>query len=903
MEVNLVSGKDRSGPPAQPMAKLDCDSGTDAVFRFTWLAKVCLCGFWMGLVSLWGAAASEVASPAEAADESLWIRHLGWEGLKQGSFGDSGANTYVSRRGRVQTINRWDLNGDGELDLVFTQDHNSVYTPDSLIYWGTPTGFQSLLPELSEWRAGFSVWDWVMKASRNITRLPSMGGGRGQIADLDGDGFSDIILCNFMHNYRPDQQVYIYWGSAHGFDVDQRTELPAYLAGGVAVGDLNSDGLLDLVIANHGDELGERRGFRFHLESFIYWGDLHRFDTGRRSSVATISASDAEIGDFNGDGSPDLAFVNYNSQEKSVYVYWGDGSGEFPKQKRQILTSSDLRLDAEDKTGRPIPGMRTLKTHDLDRDRFDDLIVAGTRKAVIYRGSKQGLKVGQASELPANNCGEVEVADLNADGKLDLIVANEGPYHETPPSSIFWGTSDGFDADHRSDLPTLSASTVKTVDFNQDGFLDLLFGNGHDAKSRDVPSYIYWGNSRGNYSPHRRQELSAFSVADSDVADLNHDGRLDLLLISHLSGHGNVLPTAIFWGNAEARYSTAGLTLLEPGANMEYSIADLDDDDYPDLVLLNRESYWVWWGSKEGYSADRRTRLPGELPIASNVADLNRDGFLDVLLSLRGDKAAGKQAKAMIVWGNADRFRDARSQQFDLDCYGLESNAIADLNRDGSLDLIYPNGFSEHSQIFWGSEEEYDPQNVTLMEAYRAPHVLVADMDADGWLELILTNGSTPSFRSVNSKTYVYWGGPNGYSPEARVALEGFTSLDASVADFDRDGYLDLALTNYKSDTTRELPAFVYWGGPDRTLGKRPRTLIPAASSAAVDSLDLNRDGWIDLLVTNHQKHFDHSAAGTNLFWGGPDGFSLQRADNIPTIGVHLDAMVDAGHVYHRRYE
>ena len=294
----------------------------------------CLGTAWLGFLFLAAALASEPAPGAGKVDDSVWIRHLGWEGLKQGSFGDSGANTYVSRRGRVQTINRWDLNGDGELDLVFTQDHNSVYTPDSLIYWGTPTGFQSLLPELSEWRAGFSVWDWVMKASRNITRLPSMGGGRGQIADLDGDGFSDIILCNFMHNYRPDQQVYIYWGSAHGFDVDQRTELPAYLAGGVAVGDLNSDGLLDIVLASRGDESGEQRGFRFHLESFIYWGDLHRFDTGRRSSVATISAADVETGDFNGDGSPDLAFVNDNSQEKSVYIYLGDGGGTFAEEVR-----------------------------------------------------------------------------------------------------------------------------------------------------------------------------------------------------------------------------------------------------------------------------------------------------------------------------------------------------------------------------------------------------------------------------------------------------------------------------------------------------------------------------------------------------------------------------------------
>ena len=70
------------------------------------------------------------------------IRHSGYESLRQGHLGDAGANTYVSRRGRLQTVNRLDLNRDGELDLVFTQDHNSVYNPDSLIYWGGPEGFR-----------------------------------------------------------------------------------------------------------------------------------------------------------------------------------------------------------------------------------------------------------------------------------------------------------------------------------------------------------------------------------------------------------------------------------------------------------------------------------------------------------------------------------------------------------------------------------------------------------------------------------------------------------------------------------------------------------------------------------------------------------------------------------------
>ena len=75
-----------------------------------------------------------------------------------------------------------------------------------------------------------------------------------------------------------------------------------------------------MVLANRGDEAGESRGFRFHLESYIYWGDLNGFDVTRRTSIPTISAADVAIGDFNGDGYPDLAFANHNSQEQSAYI-------------------------------------------------------------------------------------------------------------------------------------------------------------------------------------------------------------------------------------------------------------------------------------------------------------------------------------------------------------------------------------------------------------------------------------------------------------------------------------------------------------------------------------------------------------------------------------------------------
>src|SRR4029077_5513524 len=114
----------------------------------------------------------------------------------------------------------------------------------------------------------------------------------------------------------------------------------------------------------------------------------------------------------------------------------------------------------------------------------------------------------------------------------------------------------------------------------------------------------------------------------------------------------------------------------------------------------------------------------------------------------------------------------------------------------------------DHSEIWWGGASGYDPGNVTKLEANSSPHAVVADLDRDGWLDLVFTSGSGNIKngqvvvggdgilgKTHNSETYIYWGSPEGF--RSRTAVESFTALEATVADFNRDGHLDIALTNY----------------------------------------------------------------------------------------------------------
>ena len=225
---------------------------------------------------------------------------------------------------------------------------------------------------------------------------------------------------------------------------------------------------------------------------------------------------------------------------------------------------------------------------------------------------------------------------------------------------------------------------------------------------------------------------------------------------------------------------------------------------------------------------------------------------------------------------------------------------VADLNKDGWPDLIYSNLSYDDVPIFWGSPEGYSQARRTqlVLPNMRSVTVNCADVNNDGWLD-VLASCHTPAHRN----SYVFLGSPMGFDVNRRIDLPTMAVQGSCLADFDRNGWLDVFLPSYSTGhINRTWTSFLYYNGEQGFSTVRRTGLLTDSGSGAL-ALDFNRDGWLDLSVACHARPNGDHRANSFLFFGGPEGFSDYRRIKLPTEGSHDITHVDAGHIYHRRFE
>jgi hypothetical protein len=329
------------------------------------------------------------------------------------------------------------------------------------------------------------------------------------IADFTGDGFADLAVVNSLDN-----TVTVLLGNGKGA-FGPSTGSPFGVGNqpvSVAIADFNGDGNPDLVVANGQDG----------TVTVLLGNGMGQFVASAKSpfTVGTTPVSVA-VADFNGDGIADLAVANSGSNDVTVLL--GDGKGDFlPAVKSPFLVGN-------------VPSF--IVAADFNADENVDLAVAndsdGTVTVLLGNGSagftaSSGGPFGVGTQ-PVS----LAVSDFNADGNLDLAVANAGSGNVTV---LLGNGSGGFAASGGSPFTTGTLPTAVVVgDFNGDGYPDLAVAN--EGSANNV--MVLLGNGHGSFQPEPSSPFTAgVNPQSMAVGNFNGDGKTDLAVAN--SGGGNV---------------------------------------------------------------------------------------------------------------------------------------------------------------------------------------------------------------------------------------------------------------------------------------------------------------------------------------------------------------------------
>jgi hypothetical protein len=265
------------------------------------------------------------------------------------------------------------------------------------------------------------------------------------------------------------------------------------------------------------------------------------------------------IADVNGDGRPDLLTANYpgGNQDGSVSVLLGNGSGAFAA-KTDFATGS---------------GPVLVTVADVNGDGKPDLVTAnqGGPTVSVLLGNGSGAFAAKTDFATENNPYSVAVADVNGDGKPDLVTAN--PNYDTV--SVLLGTGSGAFA-AKTDFATGAVPRYVAVgDVNGDGKLDLVTANpGNNTVS------VLLGDGSGAFAP--KSDFTAAGNPNSvAVVDVNGDGKPDLVTANFTYGTVSVL-----LGDGSGAF---GATSDFTAGRHPYTlaVADVNGDGKPDVVTAN----------------------------------------------------------------------------------------------------------------------------------------------------------------------------------------------------------------------------------------------------------------------------------------------------------------------------
>lgn len=685
-----------------------------------------------------------------------------------------------------------------------------------------------------------------------------VGGLTGEIAigDFNGDGRVDVAVTSTN-----EASVLILLGN--GVDPDFFDSPGAPIAVGrapvdIAVGDLNGDGILDLVTAN--EEFEQTEG---SLSVLLGNGNgtFTRADQEPEIEevvdlIGGIGTAFVELADVNGDAILDILALNRISE--TLTIFHGLGNGRFTVSSEQA-----------------VPGFQHFAVADVDGDGVIDLV--GSLVNLDAVGLRLGSGDGSFGTMEVYPVGSapirVALTDVTGDGEIDIVAANS----RSQDVSVLRGDGSGGFAAARTYVADAEPRRLAFADVDEDGLLDIAVVSEGDQGATVA---VLRGRPDGSFHAAEDWRVDG-APTDLAIGDIDNNGYADLLGVTE-SGNLFIFPSL----GAEGLGDRVNVHL--GGRTRGLSVADFNGDRRPDVVVsdFDRGEIVILRGRPNGLPTVLSRLAAGPQPSAVVTGDFNGDGRIDIATTLleAGDVSvflqnpngsfAAPRRSAVTLTGQ--RAGPIAIEALDADCDGRADLVIAN-NALNTVAVLRSNGDG-----FFTITNEIDP----LLVGDLPTALLVADFDSDGRQDFAVSNARVAGIARSVRFFYGRCDGTFTAAPTNRNLPAGLLVTAITGRDFTGNQILDVAVVNQTANIVRTFLMRGMGGIADGTFESRFPDVV-SRMPESIAAADFDGDGRYDVASGNTDASANNVTLlyncardpGCDLFNNDPAGMAARRGD------------------------
>lgn len=523
---------------------------------------------------------------------------------------------------------------------------------------------------------------------------------------------------------------------------------------------------------------------------------------------------------------------------------------------------------------------------DVNSDGHPDVLLTGNSlgpiSAVLYLND--GMSNFTASPLSGiSGCrgGDVEFADLNGDGAPDLITMGWNGTYTVRETRVYMNNGIGvFSLLANPTLFNLSNGALALEDVDGDGDLDLMItGDGQNSQI----SRLYFNDGNGNFTLQTASPFMAVRHSDVAFADVDGDGDPDLI-ISGAKQFGSYPFTALYLNDGAGNFvvdASSGLPQIEYSS---LSFQDMDGDGDPDLFISGLNASFpylthIYTNDGNGNFSLHEDVFIGMYDAENAFADINGDGTLDLII------VGNPHSTRLYVNDGTASFTEVKNTPI----AEQESGDVvtADFNGDGFSDVLTA-GFNakkeENVQLYLNDGNGgLVPTNTSSFVGLSDAVLAADDVDGDGDIDFVISGRS-----NTNQKiTTLYINDGNAVFNATPAPLENVILGSLAFQDLNGDSFPELLLTGYNNASQRVTRLYINSAGSFSLLPNTPFTPLAFSETAFAD---VDSDGDIDVLIAGQASN----GLVTQLYLNdGNVGFSTDNQNTFPGISPNNLIFVD----------